>query len=74
MVLIPYVVFKFNSTLKEHREKKGFTQEGLARQLGVSRQTIVNIEKGLNEPRVLLAIAIAGLLGVAVIDLFHEKS
>jgi putative transcriptional regulator len=48
------------------------SQEALARQLGVSRQTVVNIERGLSEPRVLLAIAIAAFLSVAVQDLFRK--
>jgi putative transcriptional regulator len=68
------VLLKYESNLKEHRERKGFTQERLAQELGVTRQTVVNIEKGLNEPKVLLAIAIAGLLGVAVVDLFRKKA
>jgi putative transcriptional regulator len=68
------MLLKYESSLKEHRLRKGFTQKGLAQQVGVSRQTIVNLEKGLSEPRVLLAIAIAGVLGVRVIDLFRKKS
>jgi putative transcriptional regulator len=50
----------------------GLSQEALARELGVSRQTIVNIERGLSEPRVLLAIAIAATLGVAIDQLFRK--
>lgn len=60
----------YESHVKEHRQRLGLSQEALARQLGVSRQTIVNIEKGLSEPRVLLAIAIAAALSVAIPDLF----
>jgi DNA-binding XRE family transcriptional regulator len=63
---------QFASTVKEHREQAGLSQEALARQLGVSRQTVVNIEKGLSEPRVLLALAIAAALGVAVGELFRK--
>ncbi len=62
----------FESTVKEHREQAGFSQEALARQVDVSRQTIVNIERGLSEPRVLLALAIAAALGVAVGELFRK--
>lgn len=32
--------------IKEHREKKGLTQEGLAKLIGVSKNTILNYEKG----------------------------
>jgi len=51
----------------------GLSQEALARQVGVSRQTIVNVERGLNEPKVLLALAIAAALGgIAVSELFRQ--
>jgi putative transcriptional regulator len=60
------------SNVKEYREQGGWSQEALARELGVSRQTIVNIEKGISEPRVLLAIALAATLGVAIEQLFRK--
>jgi putative transcriptional regulator len=65
---MPYYV----SNVKEYRERQGWSQEALARELGVSRQTIVNIEKGISEPRVLLAIALAATLGVAIEQLFRK--
>jgi putative transcriptional regulator len=58
----------YQSAVKEHREKLGLTQEALARQIGVSRQTIVNIERGEHEPRVFLALALAAALGVAALN------
>jgi putative transcriptional regulator len=42
------------------------TQEELARQVGVSRQTIVAIEGGMYNPSVGLALRIANVFGVAV--------
>lgn len=62
----------YQSRVREFREAKGLSQEALARQLGVSRQTVVNIERGANEPKVLLAIALGALLGVAVGELFRR--
>lgn len=62
----------FTSDVREHRERLGLSQERLARELGVSRQTIVNIERGINEPRVTLALALAAILGVAVDQLFRQ--
>lgn len=62
----------FESNVKQYREQAGLSQEALARQLEVSRQTIANIERGLSEPRVLLAIAIAVALGVTIGDLFRK--
>ena len=63
----------YESKVKEFRERKGLTQEGLARELNVSRQTIVNIERGTNQPKVMLAIGIGAILGVAVADLFIKE-
>ena len=42
------------------------TQEELAKRVGVSRQTIVAIEKGMYNPSVGLAIRIARVFGVPV--------
>lgn len=62
----------YSSSVKELRERAGLSQEALARQVGVSRQTVVNIERGANEPRVFLALALAAALGVAVDVLFRR--
>lgn len=62
----------YESNVREYRQRAGLSQEALARQLGVSRQTVVNIEKGLNEPKVLLAIALGAILGVALEELFRR--
>ncbi len=62
----------FESNVKQYREQLGLSQEALARELGVSRQTVVNIERGLSEPKVLLAIAIAAVLGATIQDLFRR--
>lgn len=64
---------QFDSAVKEYRERAGLSQEALAREVGVSRQTVVNIERGTSEPRVLLALAIAAVLGAAVTDLFRRE-
>jgi DNA-binding XRE family transcriptional regulator len=62
----------FESNVRRYREEAGLSQETLAREVEVSRQTIANIERGLSEPRVLLALGIALVLGVAVKDLFRK--
>lgn len=59
------------SALRRHRERAGLSQEALARQVGVSRQTVVNMEQGTNEPRVLLALRVAQAVGVDVGVLFR---
>ena len=41
------------------RNRKGIRQEDLAEKVGVSRQTIIAVEKGNYTPSVLLALKIA---------------
>ena len=57
------------------RTKCGMTQEALAEKVGVTRQTIIAIEKGNYTPSVLLALKLAELFSVSVEKLFsisHE--
>ncbi len=56
--------------VKKYREEAGITQEGLAQQAGVSRQSIISIEKGQYVPTTILALKISKLLKVPVEDLF----
>lgn len=56
--------------LKEIRLAKGLTQEALAEQVGVTRQTIIAIEKAKFVPSVKLALEIASVLGVSLDLLF----
>lgn len=55
------------------RMKTGITQEGLAREIGVSRQTIIAIEKGNYVPSVLLAMKIAKFFKKSVEETFYIK-
>ena len=45
--------------IEELRKLSGMTQEELANELGVSRQTIISLEKGKYNPSIYLAYAIA---------------
>lgn len=58
------------NTVYERRQKAGITQEALAEAIGVSRQTIIAIEKGNYTPSVLLALKIARIFKVPVEDIF----
>jgi putative transcriptional regulator len=60
--------------LREIRTGSGWTQEDLARSVGVTRQTIIAIEKGGYEPSVRLALELAGSLDVSVDDVFWLSS
>lgn len=57
------------------RTKANVTQEMLAKAVGVTRQTIIAIEKGNYTPSVLLAIKIARFFNTSVEELFtlYEK-
>ncbi|WP_461864763.1 helix-turn-helix transcriptional regulator [Thermococcus sp.] len=56
--------------LRELREWKGLTQEELAKALGVTRQTVIAIEKGRYDPSLRLAFKIARFFGVKIEDIF----
>ncbi|PIR85328.1 transcriptional regulator [Candidatus Kaiserbacteria bacterium CG10_big_fil_rev_8_21_14_0_10_45_20] len=58
------------------RIENGMTQEAFAKQIGVTRQTVISIEKGNYTPSVLLALKIASLFKLPVEDIFsisYEK-
>ena len=64
-----------NKVYKE-RAKKNLTQEELAERVGVTRQTIISIEKGYYTPSILLALKIASVFKASVEDIFsisYEK-
>ena len=52
------------------RMEKGFTQEALAEKVGVTRQTIIAIEKGNYTPSVMLALKIAHAFKLPVEAIF----
>lgn len=54
------------------RTKAGWSQEFVARQIEVSRQTIMNWESGENKPNVDKAIKLAKLFGVTVDELLSD--
>lgn len=52
------------------RTKAGMTQEALAEKVGVTRQTVIAIERGNYTPSVLLALKLATAFSVSVESLF----
>ena len=56
--------------LKEHRARLGVNQQELGRLAGVSRQTISQIERGDYSPSVTLALKLATICAVRVVDIF----
>lgn len=58
------------NTVHKKRLEFALTQEELAEKAGVSRQTIIAIEKGNYTPSVLLALKIARIFKTSVEDIF----
>lgn len=56
--------------IKELREKLGITQQALANNVGVTRQTILFLEKGKYNPSLRLAYKISRVLNARIEDLF----
>ncbi len=59
-----------DNRLEELRKERGIKQEDLARELGVSRQTISSLEKGRYNPSILLAFKIARRFEMRIEDVF----
>ncbi len=58
------------NNVQNYRSKNRATQEELANAVGVTRQTIIAIEKGNYTPSVLLALKIAKYFNTTVEKLF----
>ncbi len=59
--------------LKIFRAIHDLTQEALAEQLRVTRQTVVSIENGKYDPSLPLAFRIANLFNVKIEDVFLNE-
>jgi putative transcriptional regulator len=59
------------NTIKVQRAVKDWTQEELARRIGVTRKTVNTIENGVYVPSTVLALRMARVFGVAVEDVFQ---
>ena len=60
--------------IKVYRAMRNLTQEALADQLGVTRQTILAIEKGKYDPSLELAFRISRLFRVSIDKMFFFES
>lgn len=62
---------RIENRVQELRHALGLTQEELAVRAGVTRQTIIAVEKGNYAPSVVLALALAHILKTTVEHLFR---
>ena len=58
------------NTVRERRTELGMTQIDLAKRVGVSRQTIISIERGRYDPSLPLAFKLAATLQMEIEALF----
>lgn len=59
--------------VRELREAHGLSQAALAEAVGVTRQTIISLERGGYVPSLLLAMSLAERFGMAVEDVFTKE-
>ncbi|MDD3279200.1 MAG: helix-turn-helix transcriptional regulator [Lachnospiraceae bacterium] len=62
--------YKFDSKIHVYRATKRMTQQELADLVGVSRQTIMQLERNRYNPSMLLAYSIARVFDVTIEELF----
>jgi len=59
--------------VEELRKNMGLSQEDLAKDLGVSRQTISSIERGRYNPSLELAFTISNYFKTTIEDIFKYR-
>ena len=59
--------------IRQYREQKNLTQQQLAEAVGVSRQTVIAMEKGNYEPSLGLALKLAKFFKMPVEEIFMLK-
>jgi putative transcriptional regulator len=64
---------ELRNNLKAIRQEHNLSQESLAESVGVTRQTIISIEKGVYQPSVGLALKLSKKLHTTVEILFYFK-
>lgn len=62
-----------HNVLPQLRAAWGWTQADLARELDVSRQTVISLEKGRYDPSLPLAFKIAGLFECTIEEIFQPN-
>ena len=62
--------YRFESKIHVYRATKRMTQQELADLVGVSRQTIMQLERNRYNPSMLLAYSIAKVFDVTIEELF----
>ena len=69
----PFEEDAMQNRIRELRLKRGWSQAELAEKLGVSRQTVIAIEKGRYDPSLPLAFKIARVFGEPIEAIFTPE-
>ena len=72
--MVKIYIRSFSARVKNLREEKKLTQEELADQLGISRQSIISVERGKSLPSLPLAFRIAEIFDRTFDELFFGKT
>lgn len=64
---------RLSNRMRVLRAEKKMTQKDLAKTIGVSRQTIISIEKGNYTPSLVLGFEIANVFNVGIDDVFQYE-
>ena len=59
--------------LEALRKQRGVRQEDLAQALGVSRQTVISLEKGKYNPSLALAFKLARYFAMPIEEIFDDS-
>ena len=59
--------------LEALRKERSIRQEDLAQALGVSRQTVISLEKGKYNPSLALAFKLARYFALRIEDIFDDS-
>ena len=60
--------------IKNYREKKGYTQEQVARLLGITLRYYQNIEQGKQKPNIIIGLNLAIILKVDPLKLWKIET
>ena len=64
---------RVKNRLEELRRARGVRQEDVAQALGVSRQTVISLEKGKYNPSLALAFRLSRFFGLPIEEIFDDS-
>lgn len=62
----------FSANVKKYREKQGYSQEELAKYIGIAQAQIAKYETGVTVPNIVIGVKLAQRLGTTCEKLVEE--